>query len=168
MRRTHANLVISALAFAGSLAFVSAVYASPGGAADIPQMTTAAQPRSVEQQIKLANDYFVGRGVTQDFTLSAHWFEKAAEQGDSDALFNLGMIYERSDIMAPDLVRSFSYFKQAAEKGLARAQYEVACAYQTGKGTEQSISAAKTWFEKAAKQGVRKAIRNLQDLTSCG
>lgn len=78
------------------------------------------------------------------------------------------MIHERSDIMAPNLVRSFSYFKQAAEKGSARAQYELACAYQTGKGVERSMPVAKLWFEKAANQGVRKAIRNLQELTSGG
>ena len=41
-------------------------------------------------QYNLGACYFTGEGVAMDKLEAAKWFRKAAEQGDSDALFYLG------------------------------------------------------------------------------
>ncbi len=58
-------------------------------------------PRIIEQakagdpvaQYKLGYDYYLGRGVPQDYAQTAIWWRKAAEQGYPDAQNNLGVLY---------------------------------------------------------------------------
>src|SRR5271167_901916 len=44
-------------------------------------------------QVLLGEMYLAGRGVSQDDTLAAEWFRKAAVQDDADAQNNLGNMY---------------------------------------------------------------------------
>ena len=37
--------------------------------------------------------YAQGQGVSQDYAEAVRWFRKAAEQGDAQAQFNLGLMY---------------------------------------------------------------------------
>ena len=38
--------------------------------------------------------YEEGRGVEQDYATAVEWFRKAADQGDANAQYNLGVMYE--------------------------------------------------------------------------
>src|SRR3954468_14346051 len=44
---------------------------------------------------QIAEAYYLGRGVDQDFKLAAQWYEKLAKQGDVRAQTSLGLIYAR-------------------------------------------------------------------------
>ncbi len=48
----------------------------------IPQIQHAAEKGKLPQEVKLADSYFVGRGVPQNLKMAAYWYEKAAEHGD--------------------------------------------------------------------------------------
>jgi TPR repeat protein len=39
--------------------------------------------------------YRSGQGVPQDYTEAAKWYRKAAEQGDTEAQYNLGLAYTK-------------------------------------------------------------------------
>jgi len=105
----HRQFAIPAFAFLGFLALASNVLASSNGEPDIPTMRSVPEPRSVEQEIRLANDYFVGRGVEQDFKQSAYWFEKAAKQGDPQAQMQIGYFYDAGNDVSFQLVTDYDY-----------------------------------------------------------
>lgn len=47
------------------------------------------------------------------------WFQKAAEQGDPDAQFNLGCCYDKGHGCEQDLNKAKEWFQKAAEQGHA-------------------------------------------------
>ncbi len=70
----HRAIAISAAALCVLFCAQTKIRASPAAAADIPSNTIAPEPRSVDQEIKLAGDYLAGRGVAQDPKLAAYWY----------------------------------------------------------------------------------------------
>ena len=84
-----------------SVALVVAVLLVSGVAwaqtpADIAALRVQANAGDADAQTSLAIAYFNGEGIPQDDAQAMLWFRKAAEQGDADAQFNLGAIYERT------------------------------------------------------------------------
>jgi TPR repeat protein len=63
---------------------------------DIATLRVRANAGDADAQTSLAIAYFNGEGIPQDDAQAMLWFRKAAEQGDADAQFNLGAIYERT------------------------------------------------------------------------
>lgn len=78
--------------------------------------------------------YKYGIGVAQDHAVSVKWFHAAAEQGEADAQFNLGRLYE-SDAEGfyrgargapPDDVAAVRWYRLSAEQGHRQAQRKLA------------------------------------------
>jgi uncharacterized protein len=46
--------------------------------------------------------YRIGDGVPKNATKAAEWFKKAAAQGDADAQFNLGVMYNTGEGVSRD------------------------------------------------------------------
>ena len=65
--------------------------------------------------------YYNGQGVAQDYGEAVKWFRKAAEQGNVDAQFNLGLCYEYSKGVAKDIDEAAKWYRKAAEQGNADA-----------------------------------------------
>jgi TPR repeat protein len=62
--------------------------------------------------------YENGEGVSQDHKKAEKWYHKAAEQGDTDAQYNLGKLYDNDNLsVAHDYVMSHMWFTIAGEKG---------------------------------------------------
>jgi hypothetical protein len=58
-----------------------------------PQLMEQAKAGDKVAQYKLGYDYYLGRGIAQDYAQAAVWWKKAAEQGYADAQNNLGVLY---------------------------------------------------------------------------
>jgi hypothetical protein len=88
---------------------------------DVPAVVALLSPLAergnIEAQYKLGDIYAKGVGVAQDFDLSDHWYQAAAQQGFSFAQVALGEAYERGQGMpvSPDLAAQ--WFKRAADQG---------------------------------------------------
>lgn len=83
----------------------------------------AAQQRFFLAQTVLANYLFEGQVLARDVEESLRLFEQAGEQGDRNALFNLGRIYDAGlHLDAPDTARARRYFLAAAKLGHPQAQ----------------------------------------------
>ena len=54
--------------------------------------TEAAEQGDAESAKALGDWYLNGTHVNQDYAAALEWYLKAAEQGDKDALFNIGLI----------------------------------------------------------------------------
>jgi TPR repeat protein len=121
----------------------------------------AANQGHMEAQYKLAEKYYYGNGIAQDYAEAGNWYRKAAEQGHADAQYSLGLIYEYAKGVAPDLVEAVKWLRKAAEQGHSAAQNNLGVAYARGEGVAQSYTEAVKWYRKAAEQGEAYAQNNL-------
>jgi TPR repeat protein len=162
------QFVITALALLGFLALASNAYAGLDGAVDLPALTTTPQPRSVEQQIKLAYDYFVGRGVVQDLQQSVYWFEMAANAGAPQAQMQVGYFYDAGIGVARNPALAAHWYQLAASGGYATAKVNLGILYSWGNGVKKNEQLAIQLFREAAKQGSGLAACYLGDVSYLG
>ena len=80
-------------------------------------------------------------------------YKKAAEQGDADAQYNLGICYDKGDGVAQSYAEAVKWYKKAAEQGYAGAQNSLGNCYYNGNGVKQSYLQAVKWYKNAAEQG---------------
>ncbi len=164
----YRQFAISAFAFLGFLALASKVLASTNGEPVIPTMRSVPEPRSVEQEIKLANDYFAGRGVVRDFKQSAYWFEMAAKQGDPQAQMQIGYFYDAGIGVPRDPELAAHWYQLAASGGLATAKVNLGILYFWGMGVKKNEQLAIQLFREAAKHRSGLADCYLGDLYYLG
>jgi len=50
--------------------------------------------------------YETGRGVPQNYTEAAMWYRRAAEQGDSLAQYQLGILFDRGQGVPQDIIQA--------------------------------------------------------------
>ncbi|MCS1407836.1 MAG: Secretory immunoglobulin A-binding protein EsiB [Verrucomicrobia subdivision 3 bacterium] len=86
---------------------------------------------------------------------------QAAQQGDAEAQFNLGMRYLQGVGVPQDDAEAAQWHQKAAEQGHARAQFNLGWAYDNGMGVPQDDVEAVKWYRKAAHQGLAEAQFNL-------
>jgi TPR repeat protein len=84
-----------------------------------------------------------------------------AEQGDSEAQYRLGFIYEQGRGVPVDYVESASWWRKAADQGHAGAQFSLGYCYERGEGVPRNPSEAAKWLHKSADQGNAAACRFL-------
>ena len=80
-------------------------------------------------------------------------YKEAAESGNSDAQYILGLRYKTGEIAAPSPQNAFKWFKEAAENGNVNAMYELSLCYKKGFGVTKDADEAFTFLEKAAEGG---------------
>ena len=79
--------------------------------------------------------------------------QAAAEQGDPEAQYKLGLLYQKGRGVEQDYAKAVEWFQKAADKNHALAQYELGVAYRRGQGVEKDYAKALKWYRKAADQG---------------
>ena len=75
-----------------------------------------------------------------------------AEQGDAEAQYNLGLMYDLG-IDRPDYAEAVKWYRLAAEQGLAEAQASLGVMYYQGKGVPRDYAEVVKWYRLAAEQG---------------
>lgn len=112
-------------------------------------------------QYNLGLDYENGQGVTQDYVQAAHWYRKAAEQGDAEAQDRLAYLYDNGLGVPLDYAQAVYWCRKAAEQGDAWAQGNMGGLYYRGEVVPQDYAQAAIWFRKAAEQGDANAQSSL-------
>ena len=79
-------------------------------------------------------------------------FLKAANSGDSSAMWNLAVAYEFGDGVTQDDLQAFKWYKLAAESGDIDAMESLGICYYLGRGTNPDFDKAFAWLKKAADQ----------------
>jgi TPR repeat protein len=92
---------------------------------------------------------------------AAHACRVKAEQGDVNAEYDLGHMYNHGLGVTQDYAEAARWWRKAADQGNAIAQYDLGLAYQNGYGIPQNYNEAICWYRKAADQGYSKAQFNL-------
>lgn len=81
---------------------------------------------------------------------SCSCFQKAADQGDANGLYNLGMCYWRGLGVAQDDQKAFDCLRAAAEKGHPEAINNIGGFFRDGVFVERDLEMSAKWFEKSA------------------
>lgn len=71
---------------------------------------------------QVAENYYYGRGVSQDYAEAAEWYRKAAEQGNANAQYSLGHMYLFGLGVRQDSREAANWFQKAAERGNSAAR----------------------------------------------
>ncbi len=79
--------------------------------------------------------------------------KEAAHQGDADAQFHLGGMYETGEGIEQDVSQALAWYRLAANQGHAAAQFHLGVMYETGKDVKKDKSQAVAWYRLAANQG---------------
>lgn len=124
-----------------ALAVALAAFACPAVAADVETGRRAYQ----------AGDYFVAL---------ENWLP-LAEEGDPDAAFGMGMLYERGYGLGRSAPEAASWYRRAAVAGHAGAAYNLGNLYRKGDGVPRDTAEAVRWWRKAADGGLPQAQINL-------
>jgi len=90
------------------------------------------------------------------------YYQKAADQGFTNAQYNLGLMFENGRGVAQSDVKAVHWYTKAAEQGQAMAQNNLGLKVLHGRGVAQSYAEAMRWFRKAADQGEPQAEFNLK------
>ena len=112
--------------------------------------------------IKAAKQYESDGKYKKAFEL----YEKAAQGGEAEALYELSCCYDESKGCARDNNKAFQLCLSAAEKGVERAQFRIGCCYEKGIGTEIDLDKALFWYEEALKNGNRIVAPKIKRLRS--
>lgn len=118
----------------------------------IQSTLTASQPMAQsEEHFEQHTAEQPGEQFVRDSMVEAvKWFTLAAQQGVSEAQFNLGLTYAKGQGVPQDLAQALKYFTQSAQQGFVPAQFKVAQAYASGQGVDQDLTVAAYWYDQAA------------------
>jgi TPR repeat protein len=166
-RGHHCTLVLSAAA-CYALLIVPANAASPGADPNFSSTHVAPEPRTVADEVKLANDYLAGRGVKQDLKMAAYWYEKAAGTGDPGAQFEIGYLYETGVGVDKNPERAAHWYQLAASSGMLLAKVNLGIAYLWGAGVPKNEGLAFELINEAAAKGNGRAACYLGDFYAFG
>ncbi len=87
-----------------------------------------------------------GCPATHDYAMTCR---SLAEQGDAEAQFDLGFLYEQGK----DYAEAVTWYRKSAEQGYRVAQVLLGDMYNFGRHVPQDAAEAAKWYSKAAEQG---------------
>ena len=88
-----------------------------------------------------------------DYKTALREWQPLADQGDADAQFLLGRMYDTGRGLLKDYKQAEKWYRKAADQGNARAQYNLGVMYANGEGALKDLSKAKYWIKKAYEGG---------------
>lgn len=109
--------------------------------------------------------YFVDADEIQDCDKAKYWFDRAAKQGDEEALNNLGLLHFVGCGVDKNYKKAEEYFLLANQKGSLQAKANLGELYREGGyGIEQDYDKALKWYQLAIKDNPYRAYNGLASL----
>lgn len=156
----------AATGFAAANRLLGAIYENGlgGNAKDLKKAveyyTKAANANDGQALFRLGNFFEAGLNdgegekatsvVQQNAKSALDLYRLAAQNGMSEAFYNVGVYYETGTVVDKDPAKAFSFHLKAANAGLPQAQHRLAGLYQNGTGITQDVVAAMGWYQRAA------------------
>jgi TPR repeat protein len=76
--------------------------------------------------------YRAGQGVAQDYSQAADWYRKAADQGDADAQYNLGLMYYNGNGVPQNYSQAAVWYRKAGTQGHSDSLNNLGAGYELG------------------------------------
>lgn len=103
-------------------------------------------------QFELAQRFYEGAGVKQNYKEAMAWYIKAAENNNAEAQYRLGQIYYEGIATPINYKNAFYWTLKAAEAGYVKAQYSLSKLYEKGIGVQKNLEQSFLWRLRAADQ----------------
>jgi TPR repeat protein len=103
-----------------------------------------------QAQLRLAEMYDHGYGVTPDVFEAFRYYRDAAENGVAEAQYQLGLCYLYGYGVACDSSEAYVWFCRAAVQMHGSAMFNLGLMYQQGLGVPRDANEATLWFNRAA------------------
>ena len=95
--------------------------------ADFSKIRSSAEKGDPGSMFMLGNHYFYGsEKVKRNFTLAAYWFQRAANAGLVDAMFNYAVCLDRGFGVKQNRYNAWLWYQKAAKGGSDHAKYNLA------------------------------------------
>jgi tetratricopeptide (TPR) repeat protein len=99
-----------------------------------------------------------GTGTPQNYKLAAEWYQRAADQGSTEALVNLGTLYDYGMGVDQDHARAITLYRKAIEvDDHSAALFNLGLSYFKGTAVEMSVPMALSFYKRAAALGHARA-----------
>ncbi|PKK77444.1 kinase-like protein [Rhizophagus irregularis] len=112
--------------------------------------------------------YKYGIGIEKDFKKALYWYEKAADNGNTMAMYNLGRCYLNGEGVEKDYNKSFELFEQSAEGGYSGGIMMLGYCYHKGIGTKIDKQKSFELYQNSANLGSMVAQYNLGNMYKHG
>jgi TPR repeat protein len=96
-----------------------------------------------------------------DYASAMRIWHALGEAGDLRAVYNLGVLFDLGQGVAPDPARAAAFFQHAAQGGHVQAMSNYGRLLEQGRGVAKNEEQAAYWFQKAADGGLAEAQYNL-------
>ena len=112
------------------------------------------EPVTPTEQVELAYKYFLGEEKPQDYQRAAGLFLKAAKNGNSDAQFALGCMYQNGQGVQRNFMEAAKWYLKSAQAGNPNGQYLIGLSFKEGSGVPKDTIESYKWIHLAAEQQV--------------
>ena len=96
----------------------------------------------------------------KDYETTIRLWSPLAEQGNLEAQYWLGGMYEDGRGVPQDHQKAFSLFSLASEQGFSYAQYNLGVMYYNGQGVPQDYALAHMWLNICGSTGSKDCVKN--------
>ena len=122
------------------------------GNLSLEQIKLLAEKGDAEAQFKLGECYETSM-TNHNVAEATKWYQKAANQGNTDAEEEMGAAYYDGLGVTEDKAEGAKWYLKAANQGDGLAQWMIGNYYQDGDGLPQDPVEAVKWYDRAAEQG---------------
>jgi TPR repeat protein len=84
--------------------------------------------------------------VPIDLAVALQWYKKAAENGDREALHNVGWMYATGQGTETNAEEAYRWFLESARHGEPNAQFEVSRRLKDGDGVAKDLATSYSWL----------------------
>ena len=99
--------------------------------------------------------------LSNEFNIARPQFEVAAEMGDANAQYQLGLMYQKGKEYEQDFEKAVRWYTLAAKQGHVPAQFNLGLMYHKGDGIPRNYEAAVKWYRLAAERQNSRAQHKL-------
>ena len=97
---------------------------------------------------------------SKDYKEAVRLYRLSAKQGNAEAKYNLGLMYEKGQVVPKDFKEAFKWSKLAADQGNASTQDNLSYMYYKGQGVPKDYVLAHMWWNIAGSNGHKGATTN--------
>jgi TPR repeat protein len=94
------------------------------------------------------------KSAPRDLVKEASAYRRAAESGDTDAMFQLAVLFDYDKFSGHDAVQAMRWYRKASDLGNGKAMFTLGVRYWSGRGVRQDSVEAYKWLDLATRRSV--------------
>jgi len=119
---------------------------------------------TVKEANKKGDEYYDKKNYTE----AIKWYRIAADQGDADAQYNIGFMYDNGYGVKRDSETAVKWYQKAVKQGNPRGQFKLGCHYLWSSGVTKNPNEGVKLIRIAAEKGYAKAQSYFGDMYRIG